>query len=156
MAKHLLTDRAVRNAKPRTKPYRIFDGDGLALLVGPTGVKSWQLRFRLDGKDDTDSLGKVDAVTLAQARAKADETRALVARGEHPRDYRRTERQQRSADRASTFGKFKTEWIKREARRMQWTPDYLGEVTASMDNHLSELDPLPISKIRAAIAAPPY
>ena len=153
MAKHLLTDRAVRNAKPQSKPYRIFDGDGLALLVSPTGVKSWQLRFRLDGKDDTDSLGKADRVTLAQARAKADETRALVARGEHPREFRQTAQQQRAA-RASTFGKFKAQWIQREARRMQWTADYREEVTASLDNHLADLDPLPISKITAAIAVP--
>lgn len=47
MAKHLLTDRHIRNAKPKPKPYRLFDGDGLALWISPTGAKSWQLRYRL-------------------------------------------------------------------------------------------------------------
>ena len=42
MARHLLTDAVVRKTKPRAKPYRLFDGEGLALRVAPTGAKSWQ------------------------------------------------------------------------------------------------------------------
>jgi hypothetical protein len=33
MAMRLLTDKDVRNAKARAKPYRIFGGDGLVLWV---------------------------------------------------------------------------------------------------------------------------
>ena len=83
MAKELLTDRAIRNATPRAKPYRLFDGKGLALLISPTGVKSWQLRYRLDGKDQTATLGKLDLLTLAEARGKAHEQRKLAESGEH-------------------------------------------------------------------------
>ena len=56
-----LTDLKVRKAKAKDKPYRLFDGDGLALLVQPTGVKSWQLRYRLGGKEQTWTIGKFDA-----------------------------------------------------------------------------------------------
>src|SRR5690242_6240033 len=36
MAKHLLTDRDVRNAKPnKDKAYRLYDGEGLVLQVTP-------------------------------------------------------------------------------------------------------------------------
>lgn len=41
-----------------------------------------------------------------------------------------------------------------EARRAKWTPDYREEVAASLRNHLSKLDGLPISEITAAIASP--
>ena len=34
-----LTDTVVRNAKPKEKPYKLFDGGGLYLLVKPTGSR---------------------------------------------------------------------------------------------------------------------
>ena len=92
MAKELLTDRAIRNATPRAKPYRLFDGKGLALLISPTGVKSWQLRYRLDGKDQTATLGKLDLLTLAEARGKAHEQRKLAESGEHLTTVKRTKK----------------------------------------------------------------
>lgn len=32
-----LSDIAIRNAKPKEKPYKLFDGDGLYLLVSLQG-----------------------------------------------------------------------------------------------------------------------
>lgn len=46
-----LTDTAIRNAKPREKAYKLFDGDGLFLLISPAGSKAWRLKYRLDGKE---------------------------------------------------------------------------------------------------------
>jgi len=154
MSKHLLSDRRVRNAKPKPKPYRLFDGDGLALWVSPSGAKSWQLRYRLSGKDQTLTLGKFERMTLAEARAKADEQRKLAAEGEQLTTIKHEAKLQRRTDAANTFGAFAESWITREARRAKWTPDYKTEVAASIQNHLSDLDRLPISRITAAIAAP--
>ena len=154
MAKHLLTDRHVRNAKARAKPYRLFDGDGLALWVSPTGARSWQLRYRLDGTEQTATLGKLDRLTLAQARDRAEEARTLAAQGEHLTAVKHAAKRQRRADAANTFGTFAAVWIEREGRRMQWTAGYRAEVAASLKNHLSALDPLPVTKITAALVAP--
>lgn len=52
-----LTALAVKNAKPG----RHCDGDGLYLLVKPTGAKSWVLRIQADGKRHDIGLGSVDA-----------------------------------------------------------------------------------------------
>ncbi|TAK84192.1 MAG: DUF4102 domain-containing protein [Betaproteobacteria bacterium] len=154
MARHLLTDRAVRNAKPVPKPYRLFDGDGLALWVSPTGAKSWQLRYRLGGKDQTLTLGKLDHLTLAQARTKANEQRKLAAEGEHLTTIKHAAKLKRTVDASNTFGKFAAAWIAREARRMRWTQGYRDEVTASLKNHLAALDSQPLAKITAAMTAP--
>jgi hypothetical protein len=35
----LLTDTAYRSAKPTDRPHKLFDGDGLYLLVYPNGRK---------------------------------------------------------------------------------------------------------------------
>ena len=79
MAKHLLTDTKVRNLKPAATPYRKPDGDNLYVNVAPSGVKSWQFRYRLDGKPQTFTLGKYPAKSLADAREAAEKAR--TARG---------------------------------------------------------------------------
>ena len=45
MAKKL-TDTAIRTAKPKEKPYKMADGDGLYVLVNPGGGKLWRLKYR--------------------------------------------------------------------------------------------------------------
>ena len=37
-----LSDAAVRNAKPRPKPYKLSDSAGLYLQVQPNGSKLWR------------------------------------------------------------------------------------------------------------------
>ncbi|MGC2469717.1 MAG: Arm DNA-binding domain-containing protein, partial [Pseudolabrys sp.] len=37
----MLTDTRIRNAKPRTRPYKMSDAFGLYLLVQPHGSKLW-------------------------------------------------------------------------------------------------------------------
>ena len=72
MSKHLLTDAVVRKAKSQAKAYRLFDGEGLALRVAPTGAKSWQFRYRLHGKPQTFTVGKYPTFSLAEARLRAE------------------------------------------------------------------------------------
>ncbi len=154
MARNLLTDRNVRNATARGKPYRLFDGDGLALWVSPTGARSWQLRYRLHGKEQTATLGKLERLTLAQARAAADAARSVAGEGEHLTRVKHATKAKLRTDAANTFGTFAAAWIAREGCRMQWTPGYRAEVTASLHNHLSALDSLPMTKLTAAVVAP--
>lgn len=40
-----LTDTAIKQAKPASKPYTLTDGDGLSLQVPTTGSKRWHFRF---------------------------------------------------------------------------------------------------------------
>ena len=155
MARHLLTDRQVQNAKPKAKPYRLADGDGLYLYVPLSGASSWQFRYRLGDKPQTATLGRLDRITLGQARAKAQDVRTLVADGHHVTAVRRVERAKRAAARTATFGVLSADWLKREARRAKWTADYQQEVKASLDNHLSSLATLPVAEITTAIAAKP-
>ena len=40
-----LSDLRCRSAKPRERDYKLFDGDGLFLLVKANGTKSWRFRY---------------------------------------------------------------------------------------------------------------
>ncbi len=66
----------VNKTKPKTASNRLRDGDGLFLFVAPTGVKSWQLRYKLGKKAQTATLGKFPNVSLDEARERAEEARA--------------------------------------------------------------------------------
>jgi Arm DNA-binding domain len=80
-----LTDRAIRALRPRLKQYDCRDSEvrGLALRVNKTS-KTWVYAGRINGRSTRRTLGEYPVMTLAQARAKALEWRAMLARGEDP------------------------------------------------------------------------
>lgn len=88
----VLTNTAVRHARPRAKNYTLPDFDGLALFVNTKDTKSWHFRFSWAGKQPRISLGTYPEIGLRDARALRDIARALVAMGLDPRDPRRLER----------------------------------------------------------------
>ena len=45
-----LTDTAIRGTKPDKRPYKVYDRNGLFLLVNPSGSKLWRWRYRFDGR----------------------------------------------------------------------------------------------------------
>jgi hypothetical protein len=57
----ILTDLAIRNAKPAEKPLKLTDSKGLFLLMTPKGQKWWRwrsrLRYRHGSKEKMLSLG---------------------------------------------------------------------------------------------------
>lgn len=79
-----LTDLQIKRAKAQPKAYKMSDGGGLFLLVKPGGGKLWRQKYRLMGKEQLLSHGQYPDVTLAQARTKRDEARAVLAKGNDP------------------------------------------------------------------------
>ena len=56
------------SVKAAKLPGRYGDGDGLYLLVGPSGARSWMCRVQKSGTRRDIGLGSAKKVTLAQAR----------------------------------------------------------------------------------------
>ena len=79
-----LTDTAIRNAKPGTKPAKLFDECGLFLIVTPAGGKWWGLKYRYDNKEKLLSLGVYPDVVLRDARERRDAACKLLANGIDP------------------------------------------------------------------------
>jgi hypothetical protein len=133
----------------------LADGGGLYLWVPASGVKTWQFRYRHAGKPQTATLGKFSNVQgLAWARIKADEARSRVEDGDHLTRVKDVKKATKQASSSNTFASVAADWVKSEARRSKWTPNYKDEVAASLTNHLSALDALPVGEITAAIASP--
>jgi integrase len=85
-----LTARKVGAIKATGKKQVFTDGNGLRLIVEPSGSKRWLLRRMIDGKDKELGLGGYPAVSLAEARAKASALRAGLALPATPKSPRST------------------------------------------------------------------
>ncbi len=153
MAGHLLKDVSIRSIKLRAKPYRLRDGDGLFLYVPPTGVASWQYRYKRDGKSQTLTIGKLADLSLAEARKRAEKARTEVADGKHLTVAKRVAKAKIACDEGNTFRAMADSWM-RKRRDPPWSPTHREQVQASIDNHLDALYPLPVTEITAALVAP--
>jgi integrase len=94
-----LTALAVENWKPAAARQEVLLGDGLYLVVQPSGLKSWALRYRRksDGKSIKHTLGSYPAISLKDARSAATELRAEIERGGDPHGTKIATRKQREA-----------------------------------------------------------
>jgi hypothetical protein len=84
------------------KPGRYADGDGLYLIVSPTGAKRWHLLFRWRGKLKEMGLGSQSGLGLLDARQRAAEARHVLRSGRNPIEVRRASRD--ADDAARSFG----------------------------------------------------
>jgi len=87
-----LTDTAVRNAKPKNKPYKVTDGQGLYLLVNPGGSKLWRVKYRRNGVERKLALGSYPEITFAEARSARDAARRQLAHDVDPNAAKRQAR----------------------------------------------------------------
>ncbi len=89
------------------------DGAGLYLHVSSSGTKSWIYRYSIGGKAREMGLGSLTAVSLADARIKAGECRALRQDGIDPIEDRKVERAEAAleAARAITFKEAAEQYI---------------------------------------------
>jgi hypothetical protein len=84
-----LTDLKLRNLETRDKPYKVADGNGLFVLVSPSGLRAWRWKYRFAGREKVLPLGKYPDVTLADARRARDEARNKVLADIDPAEERR-------------------------------------------------------------------
>lgn len=106
-----LTDTQVKNAKPKDKSYKLFDGGGLYLEVTTSGGKLWRMKYRkVDGKENRLAFGAYPEVTLSDARSRRAEARKLLSEGIDPSQERKEKNLSNRQAAANTFEKLAREW----------------------------------------------
>ncbi|HEE0118644.1 TPA: integrase arm-type DNA-binding domain-containing protein [Citrobacter gillenii] len=126
-----LTDIKVRTAKPTDKQYKLTDGSGMHLLVHSNGSKYWRLQYRFGGKQKMLALGVYPEVTLADARARRDEARKLLANGVDPGDKKKNDKVE--LEEARTFEQLAVEW---HATNKKWSEEHSRRVLKSLEDNL--------------------
>lgn len=143
-----LSDIKVRQAKATDKVQKLADGGSLFLVIKPNGTKLWWYRYKLDGKENTFSIGEYPEITLQAARTGRDAARALVREGKHPAQQRRLEKLERSHANANTFQAVADEWL--EKMKARWSEGHYKKVSRSLAADVyPNIGSLPIRDVRA-------
>jgi integrase len=135
----VLTDAELKHLKPKEKPYKVTDRDGMYVLVSPGGTISFRVDYRLNGRRETVTLGKYSPsdLSLARAREKCIDAKRLVAEGQSPAIEK--QREKRRIKEAKSFGEFGEKWL-------QSAP--MADSTRAMRRSIFERELLPVWKSR--------
>lgn len=135
-----LTDSAVKNAKPKPKPYKLFDGGGMFLLTTPNGGKCWRLKYRFEGKEKLLALGIYPDVSLKDARRRRDEAREALAGGIDPSVIKREAKaveQDEQRKQANTFAAVALQWL--DMKKAEYSEDHHKKLLSRLENKLFPL-----------------
>jgi integrase len=155
MPKQKLTDFSVKSAKGPVKGRtEIWDTllPGFGLRVSDKGTKTFQFMYRFEGELRRETLGQSKAMTLAEARDKAEAIVKAVKRGIDPKHIEAEEKAEKQRQRANTFGSIVEQFIEIYAK-----PKNKGwaEVQRYFERDLADWYARPIASItrRDVIAA---
>lgn len=76
-----LTDRQIKNLKPKKDRYEMWEGNGFGIRVFPTGKKSWVFMYRFNGKAKRITFGNYPELSVAEAHAAHGKALADLEKG---------------------------------------------------------------------------
>jgi integrase len=141
-----LTDTGVRNAKPGTKPVKMFDERGLFIIISTKGGKWWRFKYRFDDKEKLLSLGVYPDVGLKDARERRDAARKLIADGIDPGVNRKAVKAAHQDRALNSFEIVGREWY--EKFSASWVPSHGTRIIRRLERDIfPHIGARPISEI---------
>ena len=142
-----LTDMKVQKVKPKDKPFSLFDGGGLYLLVTPSGGKLWRFKYRFNNKEKKLAFGSYPEISLLDARRRRDDARRLLANSVDPGDVRKAQKQANIPE-TETFEVIAREWHTRFIST--WTTGHAETIMGRLERDLFPwIGKCPIAVIKA-------
>jgi hypothetical protein len=143
----MLSNIKIKAIKPAAVRKEYSDGkNGLALVVQPSGVKSWAVRYRspVTTKPAKFTIGPLSTYSLAQARVEARSATAKVDRGIDPAAEKRKELERRDEAAVNTLRGVTERYFQLEGSKLR----ALRERKGVFDRHiLPRLGDRPIASI---------
>jgi hypothetical protein len=135
----MLTDVALKALRPKEKPYKVTDRDGMYVLVSTKGSISFRLDYRLNGRRETVVLGRYDraGISLARARELCIDAKRAIREGRSPAFEK--QRAKRRLLEAKSFGEFGEKWL---------TAAPMADSTRAMRRTIFERELLPVWRKR--------
>lgn len=111
------------SGKVRTAPFKLYDELGLYVQVAANGGKWWRFKYRFAGKEKLLALGTYPEVSLADARARRDDARKLLAQNPSvdPSEVKKSQKQAIQGKHENTL----------EAVTREWAESYFTNKSAS-------------------------
>lgn len=146
----MLTNTQCQNAKPKLKPYKLFDSEGLYLNVMPSGAKYWRMKFNLFDKEKLLSLGVYPDISLLEARDKKIEAKRLIRQNVDPSLVRIEQQQLAAFNHAQTFEKMADEWHQQQVGH--WSVRHARTVRYRLEKYVfPEIGTYPLNSIKPVI-----
>src|SRR6202795_4888694 len=135
----MLTDAALKHLKPKEKIYKVTDRDGMYVLVKPSGILTFQLDYRMNGRRETVTFGKYGpaGLSLARARELCIDAKRAIGEGRSPAIEK--QRDKRRIKEAKSFGQFGEKWL---------TAAPMADSTRAMPRTIYERELLPVRRNR--------
>ena len=106
-----LTDQIVNDATPKDRNYKLSDGNGLFVVVTPLGTKYWRLKYFINEKEKSLSIGAFPDISVAQARAGREKALADLKLGIDPSVQKQIKKQVNAISVDSSFEFVAREWF---------------------------------------------
>lgn len=150
-----LTDTKIKQAKPAEKNYILSDGGGLRLMVKKNGVKTWLFNYYrpfVKTKNNI-TIGEYPAVSLAQAREKRAEFKALLAQDVDPHQHRERQKQEQEDSLSRTFEKMAWAWFETRQQQANFSERTAKDTKALFERHIiPHFGKYPITEITPLMA----
>lgn len=145
-----LTDTQIRNAKPGPKDYKLGDGNGLYLIIAPSGGKRWRMKYSFQGKERVLCIGTypdiplrgrmLDGIEIKGARDIAQEARLLLRQGIDPSKHKQARAREGKSSSVvvdMTFRAIAEKWL--EKQRLRLKPSTFGHTEGRLRNDIFPL-----------------
>jgi integrase len=149
-----LTAITAKNAQATDRDYKLFDSQGLFLLVTKAGTRSWRYKYRYGGKEKLLTFGQYPGITLAGAREQRDKARGVLREGKDPAHEAQKLKRALIAASNTSFRSVAEAWFEDEVPG--WSISHAKRVKFRLEKDIyPEFGKLPISEIdsRAILAA---
>ena len=143
-----LTNLQVKHALAKRKPYKLFDGGGLYLLVNTQAAKYWRYDYCFQSKRKTFAIGVYPRVTLKRARKRLFAVKDQLDQGIDPCRQRKILKLARGGSQDNDFETIAREWHQRYYDT--WSPAYAKTIL-----HRLEVNIFPMLGFRAIDAIEP-
>lgn len=145
-----LKDSFIRKVVPpsidKKYPDRYPDGFGLQLYVFANGSKFWRMHFRFEGTQKIYSIGKYPEISLAQARIKCSEAKALLKVGINPTVAKKAAKN--VTNDSTTFESIANQWLEDRKDSMKET-SHKRNVRHLVNDVFPMIGKQPIDKIKS-------
>jgi len=153
-----LTDTQVKQAKIQDKSYKLADGGGMYLYITKLGAKSWRMNYvrPITKKHATMTLGLYPDVTLAQARQRRSEIRALLAQGIDPQQQKIDDEREQELLSNNTFAAVAEDYMSRKRNVSPATITNNNRQLKRLNKHIGDIpitDIKPIDVLKACRTA---
>jgi len=142
----MITDAKIRKLKPKDKPYKMTDSNGLYLEVSKTGKKTFRYRYRhpITKKEQTLTIGDYPAISLSDARQRRDDARELIQQGINPSEQKqrqKAEAQQEQVKKIITFAELFDRYADYKAtpkgnKPPDWSQSNYRQLVMRMNKHV--------------------